>query len=356
MNKKALIIHKGVFNQRPPLLSVKKSLNDNGFCVDIITKSKEDRKHMLHGESVYTTISKISITSKVIWYLKFIFLIKNCIKKEYDLLWIEGGDTLSLFGFLLINKNNTIFQMNELYDKHKFYKFLIGRFIKKIKITIVPEVNRAFIVKCRYDLKSLPEVLPHKPYYKDELIVPTGVQNVLNDIKSRCKDKKIILYQGLISKDRNLDCIAKFVSENDDYILLLLGKDYGYLNELKSNYSNIINVDYIDPPYHLEITKKSHICVISYDPTSLNKVYCAPNKIWEYSKFGKPMICTYLPGLEYLIKFNKLGYSCDFTNVETVQRGIESIESNYADISESCFSYYNNFDYNNKVLSIIDKL
>lgn len=50
------------------------------------------------------------------------------------------------------------------------------------------------------------------------------------------------------------------------------------------------------------------IGVMSYSPHQkthagvVNALYCAPNKIFEYGKYGKPMIANDVPALKYILK------------------------------------------------------
>lgn len=62
-------------------------------------------------------------------------------------------------------------------------------------------------------------------------------------------------------------------------------------------YDKVIHIDSIPAPLHLEITSHATIGVVFYSDETLNKAFCAPNKIYEYSGFGIPAIANCIPGL-----------------------------------------------------------
>lgn len=360
MRKKVLIIHKGCFDKFPPLLSVKKSFNSFGYNVDVITKKCEDKSFFLPEERCEEVVlpNMPILVRHIVWYIRFLYmLVKHQKKKEYEFIWIEGGDTMALFGVMLDKRKTLYYQQSELYDKKVFYKFLIGLFIKKATKIIVPEKNRAYILKVWYNLDKLPYVLPNKPNYN---ICETNVVSSLNKIKNKVKDyarnRRIILYQGWIAPDRKFDGVVEFIESNpNDYCLVLLGGDLGYLNQIRKLSSNFLYLGFLPPPSHLEITKLSWICLMAYDTTSLNKVYCAPNKIWEYSKYKKPILSQNLPGIDWVFTKYSFGECCDLMCSNSVKMGLEKISNNYDSYQCSAESFYNSLNFDDEVRNIIRK-
>lgn len=79
-----------------------------------------------------------------------------------------------------------------------------------------------------------------------------------------------------------------------------MGRGSDYYDDLRSRYASerVLFVPFIRPPHHLQVTRLASIGVLSYfpDPSSLaaviNPLYCAPNKIFEYARYGVPMYIT----------------------------------------------------------------
>src|SRR5690606_36887593 len=107
-------------------------------------------------------------------------------------------------------------------------------------------------------------------------------------VTNRCK---VILYQGLISRERDLTYILQAINElNEEFVPIIMGKDYGMIDKYKKICPRIVHISYIPSPQHLYITSIARLGILMYDPISLNQIFCAPNKTFEYAGYGVPMI------------------------------------------------------------------
>ena len=91
-------------------------------------------------------------------------------------------------------------------------------------------------------------------------------------------------------------------------------------------------------------TSHAHIGILTYDPLSLNCAYCAPNKIFEYSKYGLPVLGNDIPGLRREIEGSRFGAIVDEKIEESIVEGIKKIEDNYETFSQNAISYYEGTD------------
>ena len=357
--KKILIVNKTQFDTFPPLLSLKKAFNELDFCVDVLTVRNSDKSIFRKEEKCYEIKlhKKVFFISSLVWYFKFLFKLKEILNNNYQFIWIEGGDTISLFGLFFKPKKNYILQLSELYDKVPFYKFLIGLSVNKFNTVVVPEINRAFIFKVWFKMNKIPLILPNKPNY-DNLNLKTNNtlndQEIINAIVKFVGNRKMLLYQGLIANDRKFNGVVDFVKDSPDYCLVLIGKNIGYLEEINNDCENVYYAGFFTPPSHLEVTKLAHICIMSYDTTSLNKVYCAPNKMWEYTKFNKPILSQNLPGVELIFNKYLIGEVCDVNDLNNVTNSIIKIDENYLKYAENSFKFYNSINYKEEVSHILN--
>ena len=87
--------------------------------------------------------------------------------------------------------------------------------------------------------------------------------------------------------------------------MVLAGRESDYLKELLIKYPDVKYLGFTVPPKHLSIVKLADIGILTYvaDSGSINPVFCAPNKIWEYAKYGIPMLCNDIPGLKYTVEY-----------------------------------------------------
>lgn len=343
-----LYIHRANFDKRPPVISCVINLLRLGHKVTVITTGITDdlyKKIIDLGGTVEIAEYKLHTNKFELFIrsIKYRYTLKNILKKhnpQKTILWIEGNYTFSvLIG--LFKKYRYVLQIQELH-KNQFQYFIIKHIIKKASIVFMPEYNRSYYYKCLYHLNSLPVVLPNKPYF-----IPSHIE--INNIKKKYQNtidiitkKKTILYQGIISSERDLAPFIKACNKlGNDYHFVILGKDYGVLEKYKKIDHKIIHIPYLSAPDYLAITSLAYLGIVTYVPDCLNTVYCAPNKIYEYSSFGIPIIGNDIPGLRYPIKEYGLGEIVNEFDENNILNAITKITSNYNKYSEASLSFYN---------------
>lgn len=248
----------------------------------------------------------------------------------------------------------TMYELNSRLFEQK--DNLFKHYIKQAKKVIVPEYTRASIVQACVGLKELPIVLPNKPfeYTQEEIELKDNKFEKVAD-KLHKEGKKIILYSGIFIRERKLDTIIEAVSTmQDKYQLVLLGQESPYLHELLEKYKNIVYAGFVKAPKHLSIVKHADIGILTYvaDSGSINPVFCAPNKIWEYAKYGIPMICNDIPGLKFTVEYNNIGCCFDINDVKDIKEKLELIEQEYEVMSQQAKKYYESINVSNIIESI----
>lgn len=84
--------------------------------------------------------------------------------------------------------------------------------------------------------------------------------------------------------------------------------------------------------------------------------YCAPNKTFEFSMFGIPMIGNDIPGLRYLFETEKIGTCFDSFEPEMIAKAIEKIEKNYETYKTNALNYYSSCNYKALLTDILEKI
>ena len=115
------------------------------------------------------------------------------------------------------------------------------------------------------------------------------------------------------------------------------------LDKIKELNPNVVYIPYIPAPSHLEITSNAYIGLLFYEPADLNRAFCAPNKIYEYSSFGLPIIGNNIPGLRNTIGTARAGVCVDI-NKENIISAIKYINSHYEEMQDAAFDFYENTD------------
>lgn len=156
---------------------------------------------------------------------------------------------------------------------------------------------------------------------------------------------KYLIYQGIFQNVEYLETVANILRDYySDIYFVMMGIDRrGVVPRIKEIYQNTVYIDYIPAPLHLEVTSNAYMGLLFYDPDSLNKVFCAPNKIFEYSCFGLPIIGNNIPGLENTIGKAGAGICTEF-KYENIKNAIGEIVSNYDQFSANSLKFYNSVD------------
>ena len=73
------------------------------------------------------------------------------------------------------------------------------------------------------------------------------------------------------------------------------------------------------------MTSHAYIGAVTYTRTSFNHLFCAPNKIWEYSGAAVPMISDDLPGLQ-VVAAGGAGVCVDFQDSKALMSSLLHID------------------------------
>lgn len=369
---KIIIIHIGDILIYPPVMSLIHTLeNKNIETIVITTESKYNLKqfHNVKFEVLSYNYEKTGAAEKLKKMLGIRRVIDRLLKQYYDsnsFIWITYNVSLKHINTNNLSKYHYVLQLMELMETIKLYekaplKLNAPKIAEHALAVVVPEYNRAHITKAWWNLSHLPLILPNKPYYtnaieKGSYIEDETARNVIDCLSG----KKIILYQGILTRERPIDKIIMAVDK--------LGEDYAFvvMSGGKNIYSDIPSCNYyfipfVAPPLHLQVTSHAYIGVLTYLPvesefSKLNVLYCAPNKTFEYGMFGVPMLGNDLPGLQFLFKTNHCGECFDEFNEDSICRAIKSIEDNYDEMSMHARKYYDNTDYAVALDSVLEKV
>lgn len=347
------IIYNGL-DKYPPCFSQIRMLKKLNYDLEVIYGNcANSTLKILESEGIKLTkieyikeenISKLEKLKRI-----FIFR-KNLTKylKKIDknaIIWFGNAESAIIMKGKM-RKRKYIISLLELYDdKDKFRGKLLHGLVENALMVTVCEETRGYLVKHWYNLEYLPTVFPNKAY---EQIRKTRVSPSCEETKKiidQIKNDKVIIYQGIIFKTDELIETAKALREiNDDYKLVLLGMDReNVYEEIKKIYNNTVFFNYVPAPLHLEITSYARIGILFYKPNVLNNAYCAPNKIYEYSGFGIPMIGNYIPGLNNTIGKAGAGI-CVKLSKENIKQAITEIENNYELFSKNSKAFFENCD------------
>ena len=234
----------------------------------------------------------------------------------------------------------------ELLDDNKTKNRLFSMLTGNAKFIVCCETTRAFIMRNWYGLKKLPYVMPNKPYdFHDERRKTPSIEATKKAIEL-VQDKKFIIYQGILkSRDYMLEMARAIRDSNTGYYFVLMGLDpENIFADIKKEYDKSVFIKNIPAPYHLEVTSYAAIGFVFYDDrNSLNRAFCAPNKIYEYSGLRIPAIGNEVPSLVNTIGAAKAGV-CVPMKKDALMRAIRDIEEHYDLYAKNAYDFYQGTD------------
>lgn len=373
--KDVVFVHIGNILLFPPALSAVNLLAAEGRRVTVITTgdhSESDYRQVFPNSNIdvhlldFPDPLRVSLAPKIVGMLRSRKDIWSVIDEIYlsdsTLIWVSTVTSIKYLGMEILNRN-FVFHVMELAEKIQYTMRLQFPVMDAERIgnaalaVIVPEKTRAHITQAWWNLRLLPLVLPNKPIEsgsdcRKQLVSDLRAFDVLAPLKNR----KIVLYQGIIHKERPLKPYLDAVE--------MLGEGYAFvtmgaknpLAEMESPYH--AHVPYIAAPRHLEVTSNAHIGVLSYFPfkghtSVLNPLFCAPNKTFEYAKFGIPMLANDNPNLNHIFERWGCGKTLYDFEGEAIAHAIEEIDDCYDDMSIASRAYYDSIDMSASIRAIM---
>lgn len=369
MFNKVIYIVKTDLHYYPPCMMQIRYFKKCGVNVEVwFASSNESALTILNKEHIpYVCLGESPRVNSKVGKLKNWMEFRENVKKQLDtlasderehtLLWIGTAESaIPLYGILQHYHYNLT--MLELLDgkNQRFKRTTFGRLAKKAEAVVACEVTRAYLMRYWFGLKQLPYVMPNKPY---ELGAKKNAEPSCDKTRSAIETvqgKKFIIFQGIYQKVEYMKELAKALAEmNTDYYIVLMGFDLYKTNayeELKKIYDRVIEIPSLPAPLHLEVTSHATIGLVFYDDFSLNQAFCAPNKIYEYSGFGIPMIANKIPGLENTVGKFSAGKCVEFKKDQLID-AIREIDNSYEQYSVNALELYDAVDNEATIRKII---
>lgn len=280
----------------------------------------------------------------------------------YDCVWLASWD-FRYFGAVARwtgLRAPTVWQLHE-YEPERF-----GR-VREADVVVVPEENRAWLTYFAANLATKPLVLPNIPI--DHPRQRTGVPEIA---LARQKDagKKVVLYQGYIHLEKR--CLAELFRAvailPEQFVLAIMPVPDADSNQVERARTEIrrlglearvVWLESRNAPYHLDVLAQADVGVGLYRPTSLNQVYCAPNRLYEFTGFGLPVVLPKFPGLEQLSAKYPGIVTCDPEDENSIAAAVLQLADNevYESMAMSARRFFDEeADYSRYLSTVLDEV
>lgn len=381
--KRIFIILKEDILHYPPVLTILNVLPQLGVKpvhIGVYTDEEGRRRLQKKGVEFLPTISydgKSNVFTKLQQQLKFkkqvVNYLKNAELTPEDRVWIMQAETIILLSDV-VGKYNTIVHFFEYVEPVINWKYKLlnpsydpSETLRKAKKVVCCEYNRAQITKGLFQLDELPVILPNKVEVDENAtdVIPDDLKAMISSVQEKTMGKKVVLYQGIfLDAERRLEEFCEAISKMpEEYVFIAMGKGSQMYEDLKKKYESdrMIFIPFIRPPYHLLITRLASIGVLSYFPRrgpvayTINPIYCAPNKIFEYAKYGVPMISNDIPALKYTYMEYGCGECIPYPmTTEAIADTINKVFADYERYSNGAKAYFDSVDVVKIIKDIIE--
>lgn len=156
-----------------------------------------------------------------------------------------------------------------------------------------------------------------------------GKKNLFRERLGILPEQKIVLYQGGLSRGRGVQLIldAFKVRPKNDVVAVFMG--YGDLadqvKEAAKSHTNIFYLPAVPPDVVLEYTASADIGISLIENTCLSYYYCLPNKLFEYSMAGLPVIVSAMKEMADAVKEFDFGVVLSEYSISAVNEAIDHL-------------------------------
>ena len=195
-----------------------------------------------------------------------------------------------------------------------FFYWFEKRIVKKVDLLVCASKQRAEIMQNHYGLKSTPTVVPNISQLEindDDLDTSNIISSLDGFFK---KEGQTVVYAGVVTTSRRINELFDAVVATADKCKLLIVGDGDALPSLKQNAVRHpeLSVAFTGKvPYKClgSILSRCDIGFLYYPIDTLNNIYCASNKIYEYASVELPMLANENPTVKRILDKEQIGIS-----------------------------------------------
>ncbi len=192
-------------------------------------------------------------------------------------------------------------------------------------------------------------------YHLVNTIHINNVANIQIESGNSKKRKEYIVYQGCVSKERDLRPFIGALAKMDKSVTMRIvggGDGLNYFKQYTHERNLEAKVVFTGRlPYDklLNESLEGKIGILVYPMEGLNNLYCSPNKIYEYAQAGLPMLVSPQPFLKYMINKYHIGEILEYPfNEDDIAFKANKILSNYESYSFGLKSFCESYSFDNE--------
>lgn len=265
--------------------------------------------------------------------LFFYLLFKNC-----DILVANDLDTL-LPNFLV----SKIRKKRIIYDSHEYFcglpelqgRTFVTKFWKKIEQFCFPKLPTVTTVS-----QSIADIYNEEyPHRENKVEVVRNFPHLESPKQTETReslnlptDRKLIVMQGAINKDRGAEELILSMKNISNALLLIIGNGdvIPQLKEIAEKENLADKVKFIPRQAPEKLFQYTTLCDLGCSlekDTNINYRYSLPNKLFDYIRAGIPVLVSDLPEMKKIIAESQVGETIGSHNPNDIADAINSLLS-----------------------------
>jgi len=336
MNKSVVLIFLGDFFFDARCINMAQSLLSTNNPVTIICTYKNIINHEKFKNIKFynITLNMRGVFKYFEFHSKVVQFLKN---KNFDT--IIAGDLYSLSSACVCKNTNIIYDCREIYTElaahhsKPFYKkisYLYEKYFLKYVNTILTTANTdEKLLKQKYRKFNH---INWSQIYNYPINCAKKIQNLKNKFNIPINHTTIV-YQGVIQKYRGIGQLIKLIKSSDNITAIIIGdgeSKYHYIHQAKQ--LNIVDrVKFINKIPYLELLDYTAGCDIGWlviKGKGISNQFAMPNKLFEYTLMGLPVISSPLQNMQEIIEKYNLGIIVDEDSLDEQVNAIKYIINN----------------------------
>ena len=239
---------------------------------------------------------------------------------------------LPLWPWVEARPSKVVFHAHELWTEaaeanaplRPLWRLAEHRVVRRVARVVVPESNRARILREEYGAALPPAVVMNIPADP----APFRRTDFLREKLGLPDDAVIVLYQGLLAESRCLlESVQAFALLPGNYHFVLVGQgDETYTDQLRTLACTLAGrvhvLDWMPPERLRDVTASADVGLLLYRNLGRNNYYAAPNKLFEYLFAGLPVVSSAFPGLQAIVEGGGFGSCADPADADSISRAL----------------------------------
>jgi glycosyltransferase involved in cell wall biosynthesis len=272
-------------------------------------------------------------------YIEFHNKVVEFLKKKF-FNTIIAGDFYSLSSACVYKNTNIIYDCREIYTELAvhYYNPLYKQISCWYEKYFLKYVN-TIITTAKTDEKLLKQKYPNLKHLHWGQIYNYPI-NYSRNRKLNLKKKlnipisyTTIVYQGVIQKNRGIGQLIKLIKSSNDIVAIIIGSGEAknhYINKTKE--LNVFDrVKFINKVPYLKLLDYTAECDVGWlviKGRGISNQFAMPNKLFEYTLMGLPVISSPLQNIKEIIQKHDLGIIVDENSLSDQLNAVKYIKTN----------------------------